>query len=113
DPRVGKRQPVFPPSHRWRIYGHHQDRAAGTTRAREGHRRADRRAHRDHGRRVDATGKTIIPGLIDTHKHTTREARDILSQQSWEMASNLAHGITTALEPSGTPEAIFTMAEDV
>ncbi|MGQ0642057.1 MAG: amidohydrolase family protein [Gemmatimonadaceae bacterium] len=64
-------------------------------------------------RRVDVSGKTIIPGLIDTHKHTAREARDILSQQSWEMASNLAHGITTALEPSGTPEAIFTMAEVV
>jgi len=64
-------------------------------------------------RRIEATGKTIIPGLIDTHKHTAREARDILSQQSWEMASNLAFGITTALEPSGTPEAIFTMAEAV
>jgi len=64
-------------------------------------------------RRIEATGKTIIPGLVDTHKHTTREAREILSQQSWEMASNLAHGITTALEPSGTAEAIFTMAEDV
>jgi len=64
-------------------------------------------------RRVDVSGKTIIPGLIDTHKHTTREARDILSQQSWEMASNLAHGITTALEPSGTPEGIFVMAENV
>jgi Tol biopolymer transport system component len=64
-------------------------------------------------RRVDVSGKTIIPGLVDTHKHTAREARDILSQQSWEMASNLAHGITTALEPSGTPEAIFTMAEVV
>lgn len=64
-------------------------------------------------RRIDVTGKTIIPGLIDAHKHTAREARDVLSQQSWEMASNLAHGITTALEPSGTPEAIFTMAEVV
>ena len=64
-------------------------------------------------RRIDASGKTIIPGLVDAHKHTTREARDVLSQQSWEMASNLAHGVTTALEPSGTPEAIFTMAEAV
>lgn len=64
-------------------------------------------------RRIDVTGKTVIPGLIDTHKHTAREARDVLSQQSWELASNLAHGITTALEPSGTPEAIFTMAEVV
>jgi len=64
-------------------------------------------------RRIDASGKTIIPGLIDAHKHTTREARDVLSQQSWEMASNLAHGITTALEPSGTPEATFRMAENV
>ncbi|MBK6485379.1 MAG: PD40 domain-containing protein [Gemmatimonadetes bacterium] len=64
-------------------------------------------------RRIDADGATIIPGLVDAHKHTTREGRDLLSQQSWEMASNLAFGITTALEPSGTPEAIFAMAEAV
>jgi Tol biopolymer transport system component/imidazolonepropionase-like amidohydrolase len=64
-------------------------------------------------RRIDARGKTIIPGMIDTHKHTAREARDLMSQQSWEMASNLAHGVTTALEPSGTAEAIFAMAEAV
>jgi Tol biopolymer transport system component len=64
-------------------------------------------------RRVDVSGKTIIPGLIDTHKHTTREARDMLSQQSWEMAANFAYGITSALEPSGTPEAIFRMAESI
>jgi hypothetical protein len=64
-------------------------------------------------RRVDVSGKTIIPGMIDAHKHTAREGRDLLSQQSWEMASNLAYGITSALEPSGTPEVIFTMAEAV
>lgn len=64
-------------------------------------------------RRIHAAGATIIPGLVDVHKHTAREARDVLSQQSWELAANLAFGITTALEPSGTPEAIFSMAEAV
>jgi Tol biopolymer transport system component/imidazolonepropionase-like amidohydrolase len=64
-------------------------------------------------RQIDVAGKTIIPGLIDAHKHSAREGRDMISQQSWEMASNLAYGITTALEPSGTPEVIFTMAEAI
>ncbi|MBC7894610.1 MAG: PD40 domain-containing protein [Cytophagaceae bacterium] len=49
--------------------------------------------------RVDVSGKTIIPGMIDAHKHTAREGRDLLSQQSWEMASNLAFGITTRSSP--------------
>lgn len=64
-------------------------------------------------RRIDVSGKTIIPGLIDAHKHTSRETRDIHAEQSWEMASNLAFGVTTGIEPSGTPEVIFVMAEDV
>jgi len=63
--------------------------------------------------RVDVTGSTIIPGLVDTHKHATREAGGVLSQRSWELAANLAYGITTGLEPSGWHEAVFTMAEGV
>ncbi len=64
-------------------------------------------------RRIDVAGTTIIPGMIDTHKHATREANGVLSQNSWELAANLAFGVTTALEPSGGGEAVFPMAESV
>jgi len=63
--------------------------------------------------RIDVGGATVIPGMIDTHKHATREANGVLSQNSWELAVNLAFGVTTGLEPSGRPEAVFTMAEGV
>ena len=62
---------------------------------------------------IDVSGSTIIPGMVDTHKHATREAGGVLSQRSWELAANLAYGITTGLEPSGWHEAVFTMAEGV
>ncbi len=64
-------------------------------------------------RRIDVTGATIIPGLIDTHLHVSREARGVTSERSWELAANLAYGLTSGLEPYGYAENIFTMAEDV
>lgn len=64
-------------------------------------------------RRIDVSGMTIIPGLIDTHKHVSREGKGVLGKRSWELAANLAYGVTTGLEPSGWHENIFTMAETV
>lgn len=61
---------------------------------------------------IDLAGKTVVPGYIDTHLHMAREGRGILPQRSWEMAANLAYGVTTALDPSAWGENIFSMAEN-
>ena len=50
---------------------------------------------------MDLTGKTIIPGLIDLHDHLGLPA-EIFPQHKWELMANLAYGITTAREPSGS-----------
>lgn len=61
--------------------------------------------------RVDVRGKTIIPGLIDVHLHAHRDAAGIVAQRNWEMAANLAYGVTSALDPAAWAQNVFTTAE--
>jgi len=61
--------------------------------------------------RVDATGKTIIPGLIDVHAHVGGESNGILAQASWPLMANLAFGVTTSHDPSNNTETVFSNSE--
>jgi imidazolonepropionase-like amidohydrolase/Tol biopolymer transport system component len=61
--------------------------------------------------RVDVTGKTIIPGLIDVHAHVGGESNGILAQASWPLMANVAFGVTTSHDPSNNTETAFTHAE--
>jgi Tol biopolymer transport system component/imidazolonepropionase-like amidohydrolase len=55
---------------------------------------------------VDAGGRTVIPGLVDTHAHVHLLAYDTYPQQSWKHVMTLAYGTTTAYDPySRTVEA--------
>ena len=47
---------------------------------------------------IDVSGKTIIPGFVDTHAHL-RVANAIHRDPVWSYAANLAFGITTARDP--------------
>ncbi|MDN3921545.1 amidohydrolase family protein [Roseateles violae] len=62
-------------------------------------------------KRVDARGKTIIPGLIDAHWHGGMGENDIVPQQSWVNYASLAFGLTTIHDPSNRNGEIFTQAE--
>ena len=62
-------------------------------------------------RRVDASGKTIIPGMIDAHWHGAMGETDIVPQQSWVNYASLAFGLTTIHDPSNRNGEIFTQAE--
>lgn len=53
---------------------------------------------------MDLSGKTIMPGLIDLHDHLRLPA-EIFPQQKWDLMANLAYGITTAREPSGSHDS--------
>ena len=49
-------------------------------------------------KRVDMTGKTIIPGFVDVHAHMW-PPRDLHQSQVWQYLANLAYGVTTTRDP--------------
>ena len=55
---------------------------------------------------IDLTGKTIVPGFIDTHAHLRAQV-NIHRSQPWSYAANLAYGVTTTRDPqTGTTDVI-------
>ncbi|MEQ8523771.1 amidohydrolase family protein [Gracilimonas sp.] len=62
---------------------------------------------------IDATGKTIMPGIVDVHAHIGNFRLGVSPQQQWEYYANLAYGVTTAHDPSSNSEMIFSHAEAI
>ena len=60
--------------------------------------------------RVDVSGKTIIPGLIDAHAHGSAGV-GIIPEQNWMSYATLAFGVTTVHDPSNDATQIFAAAE--
>ncbi|MCB0278335.1 MAG: PD40 domain-containing protein [Calditrichaeota bacterium] len=63
-------------------------------------------------KKIDVSGKTIIPGIVDVHAHL-RGSSGISPQQSWSYYANLAFGVTTAHDPSANSEMVFSQSEMV
>ncbi|HEU4851467.1 MAG TPA: amidohydrolase family protein [Telluria sp.] len=61
--------------------------------------------------RIDAAGKTVIPGLVDAHWHGAMGEDGIVPQQSWVDYAGLAFGVTTVHDPSNDTGTIFTHSE--
>jgi hypothetical protein len=62
-------------------------------------------------RRVDAGGKTIIPGLVDMHSHHFREYRGVIPPQAFEASIPLAFGVTTSMDNSMWSQDVFPAAQ--
>lgn len=62
-------------------------------------------------REIDASGKTIIPGIIDSHAHLHYSGLEIFPETKWEYAANLAYGVTTVYDPSAPSLDVFSQAE--
>lgn len=55
---------------------------------------------------IDVSGKTIVPGFVDTHSHM-RPAFGLHKTQSWVYLANLAYGVTTTRDPqTGTTDVL-------
>jgi imidazolonepropionase-like amidohydrolase len=62
---------------------------------------------------IDATGKTIMPGLIDVHAHLGTFRQGLSPQKQWSYFTNLAYGVTTTHDPSSNSEMVFSQSEMV
>ncbi|MFZ1741671.1 MAG: amidohydrolase family protein [Pontixanthobacter sp.] len=60
---------------------------------------------------VDATGRTIMPGMVDAHAHGPQGVGDLVPQQNWSLIQNLALGTTTIHDPSSRASMIFSASE--
>lgn len=60
---------------------------------------------------IDATGKTIMPGLVDAHAHGAYGVGDLIPQQNWSLLQDLAMGVTTIHNPSSQASTVFAAAE--
>jgi Tol biopolymer transport system component len=59
----------------------------------------------------DASGTTIVPGIVDVHYHGPTDSGGIVPQQNWAHAANLAFGVTTAHDPSHDTLNFFAASE--
>jgi len=62
---------------------------------------------------IDAEGKTIVPGFIDTHAHLNAFRYGITPQKEWPYYANLAYGITCTHDPSSNTEMSLSNSEMV
>ncbi|HSF54050.1 MAG TPA: amidohydrolase family protein [Algoriphagus sp.] len=60
---------------------------------------------------IDVQGKTIMPGLIDSHAHVGQFHDGLSAQKHWQYYTNLAFGVTTTHDPSSNSEFVFSQAE--
>jgi len=63
-------------------------------------------------KRMDLSGKTIVPGFVDTHAHMW-PAWGIHKTQAWVYAANLAYGVTTTRDPQTATTDVLTYGDMV
>ncbi len=60
---------------------------------------------------IDVKGKSVIPGIIDTHAHQPQGSNGIVPQQNWSAYATMAFGVTTMFNPNTFTAEIFGAAE--
>jgi imidazolonepropionase-like amidohydrolase/Tol biopolymer transport system component len=61
---------------------------------------------------IDVSGRTIVPGFVDTHAHL-RPAYVFHRTQPWSFAANLAYGVTTSRDPQTATTDFFSYEDMV
>ena len=61
---------------------------------------------------INVSGKTIVPGFVDTHAHMW-PSWGIHKNQAWVYAANLAYGVTTTRDPQTATTDVLTYSDMV
>ena len=61
---------------------------------------------------IDCSGKTILPGFVDTHAHMWPNW-GVHKNQIWIYANNLAYGVTTTMDPQTSTTDVLTYGDMV
>jgi Tol biopolymer transport system component len=62
---------------------------------------------------VDVSGKTLIPGFVDTHYHAQWLVPEVHVGQVWQYLTNLAYGVTTTRDPQTSSTDILSYQDRV
>ncbi|MDE3053762.1 MAG: PD40 domain-containing protein, partial [Gemmatimonadota bacterium] len=62
---------------------------------------------------LDMSGKTIVPGFVDTHYHTQWLVPDVHVGQVWQYLAMLAYGVTTTRDPQTSNTEVLTYEDQV
>ncbi len=62
-------------------------------------------------RRIDVSGKYVVPGLVDAHAHIGTGSNGITAMRNPQMLTAMAFGVTTMHDPSNSTEMIFSASE--
>ena len=60
---------------------------------------------------VDLSGRFVMPGLVDVHAHHTGQPGSMIPQRHPSAAVDLAYGVTTIMDPSGSSTSGFPISE--
>jgi hypothetical protein len=62
---------------------------------------------------IDASGKTLLPGFVDTHYHPQWLVPEIHPSQAWQYLTNLAYGVTTTRDPQTSTTDVLSYEDRV
>ncbi len=66
----------------------------------------------DDARVINLTGKTVVPGFVDTHAHL-RPSYELHRGQVWSYVVNLAYGVTTSRDPQAFTTDVLSYEDQV
>ncbi|HYD51571.1 MAG TPA: amidohydrolase family protein [Gemmatimonadaceae bacterium] len=62
---------------------------------------------------IDVSGKTLMPGFVDTHYHPQWLVPSVHSTQTWQYLATLAYGVTTTRDPQTASTDVLTYGDRV